>query len=78
MDEPRPTHDERVVALEDERAAFERAFQYIQNHTHRFVPSVSSGYYRAFPLRPLGFESIRFVPMRMRPRTPSVERSELS
>ena len=41
MHEPRPAHDERVVPLKNERAAFERAFEYIQNHTHQFVPSLS-------------------------------------
>ena len=38
MHVPRPPDDERVVTLEDESSAFLRAFQYIQNHTHRIVP----------------------------------------
>jgi hypothetical protein len=37
MDEPRPAHDERVVALENERAALARALQNLQDNSHRFA-----------------------------------------
>src|ERR1017187_9639847 len=41
MNVSRAPDDEGVMTLEDERATFLWAFQYIQNHTHRIVPSGS-------------------------------------
>jgi hypothetical protein len=42
MYENRSAHNECVMALECEGAAFERPLKNHQNHTHQFVPSGSA------------------------------------